>query len=312
MSFTPFKIFFLSLVIVSCSSTTKTDEDELQDYGSVLDQTILSKKSDSDLNISRPAVLKETYGPSPLLEEKPKLSIPSKNLPVIALSVAPSASFSQDTLLFLGALKAEKVKVNIIFASGINSITLAHYAFGKSINEIEWAIFQFQHHSKGKGPYSQKWNELLKKHLVSSFKGSLLESAKIQLILSRQSFKRGNKQENLFKRGDLHEIILNNLEVYSTKKMNDRSISYPRDIFNYKSIKKAGADIVIGLRPSSQLKGSAKFKDYFLFVDKKIEKEKSMLDFYIDSSLFESIKEKKEYYSEVAKKIKQLTLNGGE
>lgn len=168
--------------------------------------------------------------------------------PVIALILGPGLNRTAAHISFLRMLEQRGVKVRLIQGQELGAVVAALYARYQSAERVEWFFYKYFRKNERASVLTSSWRQSIEEELLSSLgkdacKEMTLESLKIDYVLPLYSMK--EKKVQYLRRGPLCAPLLQSLTPIVDAK--DYSASFEWGLFNSSALKKAGADLVIGV-----------------------------------------------------------------
>ena len=149
---------------------------------------------------------------------------------------------------FLRVLEQKGIKISLIQGQEMGAVVAALYAKFQSAERVEWYFYKYFRKNERQDVLSADWRNSVEDEILSSLgKGSCsdisIETFKMVYLLPYYSVKDG--RVDYLRRGPLCPLLLDTLTPYD--KNLEASASFEWGLYNSSALKKAGADIVIGV-----------------------------------------------------------------
>ncbi|RLA65107.1 MAG: hypothetical protein DRQ88_02370 [Epsilonproteobacteria bacterium] len=259
-------ILLFLFLIISCSTSSTNNE------------PLGVQLSDLSVGKAKPKIKDGSYGPE--YTSRGIDSSEDQKEPVLALVLGPGLNRTLGHAYFLKSLLRNSINIRIISGTGMGAVIASYFASGKSPEKIEWLFYNFLNEVKGKRAFSPQWKSALEDKLLRDFTNIGIQELDITLVIP--VFNKINfKIENL-KRGSLHSALKAQFRFYHSKMKESLSTPLQWIVYNGKSLRGLGADIVIGVDVLAD-KIELQVEDGFLYghygkMIGKIKKERKDLD----------------------------------
>jgi len=206
--------------------------------------------------------------------------------PVLAIILGPGLNRSVAHISLLRVLEQKGIKIQMIEGHEMGAIVAALYARYLSAERVEWFFYKYFRKNDRQEPYSSNWKKDVEEELLGSFgkdvcRNLTIENLKMDFTLPLFSNK--DNKINYWRSGQLCSMLMVALNPINDKQ--DQSGAFELSIYNSSALKKAGADIVIGVDVLGNKivfrKEIRRIKDVYEKVLKVKNIEKNYVDYFI-------------------------------
>lgn len=206
--------------------------------------------------------------------------------PVVALILGPGLNRVAAQISFLRIMEQKGIKIRLIQGQEMGAVVAALYARFQSAERVEWYFYKYFRKNERSSVLSSAWRKGIEEEILStlgreSCRETNLETFKLEYLLPIYSVK--EKRVNYLRRGPLCPSLLQTLTPYD--KDLEYSASFEWGLFNSSALKKAGADIVIGVDVLGEKilfrKENEKIKTLYSKIQTMRNIEKRYVDYFV-------------------------------
>lgn len=206
--------------------------------------------------------------------------------PVVALILGPGLNRVVAQISFLRMMEQKGIKIRLIQGQEMGAVVAALYARFQSAERVEWYFYKYFRKNERSSVLSSAWRKSIEEEILStlgreSCRETNLETLKLEYLLPIYSVK--DKRVNYLRRGPLCPSLLQTLTPYD--KDLEYSASFEWGLFNSSALKKAGADIVIGVDVLGEKllfrKENEKIKTLYTKIQTMRNIEKRYVDYFV-------------------------------
>ncbi len=244
-----------------------------------------AKKTDEKTQIEIPGIDNTASVTVPLKPDGTPV-VATHREPVVALILGPGLNRSAAHISFLRILEQRGIKIHMIEGQEMGAIVAALYARYQSAERVEWFFYKYFRKNERADLFSSSWKKLIEEELLGSFgkdacSGLNIESLKMELLIPLYSSK--ERKVNYLRRGNLCSALMST--VTTSLEAQELSGAYEWSLYNSSALKKAGADLVIGVDVLGSKvvfrKENAKIKALYEKVLKIRNIEKNYVDYFV-------------------------------
>jgi hypothetical protein len=233
-----FNIFILVFVF-SCAQPAK-ENPQMRSH-------IIGVDNEIEEDEKKPALHIESTGVSigPTIGNDLIISGDSSQSAVMAISMGPGLMRSFAAIDLLKEMERKKIQPHIVHAVDMATVIVSLYAFGKSLDMIEWLFFNFLHESKDDPVFSERWFQKAEEILLKDIGDKKPSESDITLMLP--VFDRIDSKIIYSRELTIKEIFRAQFRYGgSIKNELQHTSPTPHGVFYAKELRRKGADIIIG------------------------------------------------------------------
>lgn len=206
--------------------------------------------------------------------------------PVLALILGPGLNRSAAHISFLRILEQRGIKVHMIQGQEMGAIVAALYARFQSAERVEWFFYKYFRKNERLDILSDSWKKTIEDELLGSLGKDAcndlnIENLRIEFLLPLYSTK--ERKINYWRRGALCPMLLG--AVTTSLEAKEITGAFEWSLYNSSALKKAGADLVIGVDVLGTKivfrKANDKVKALYEKVSKIRNIEKNYVDYFV-------------------------------
>ena len=166
----------------------------------------------------------------------------------IGISLGPGLYRTINYVSLLKFLERQNLNPQVITGTGFGAVVAAMYASGMTPEVIEWNFYRYFKEKRNYRLYDSEWLEEIDKLLLTKIKSKPIEGTVKKFYITLYNSK--TKKTYFFDKGNLRELLLNNLKLSNSIDPRKSGIQYTtafeNEVFNAGLMRRLGVDFTIG------------------------------------------------------------------